>query len=128
MTKTNVPIKFRAWKQEAKQMLVDGVEFEYQEVEIAVANSKTYLLDSEPYAHSKNYVVMQFTGLLDSKKKEIWEGDLVQINGVVYEVVKKPGVFWLVDAAGNEWSALHVQNFKILEVIGNKYENPELFK
>jgi hypothetical protein len=116
MTENNVPIKLRAW---------DDIKKEFAIMTLSDGSKLPSILPAGEWALG---VWNQFTGFVDRKAIEIWEGDLVQINGVVYEVIKKPGVFWLVDAAGNEWSALYVQNFKTLEVIGNKYENPELLK
>lgn len=69
--------------------------------------------------------VGQFTGLLDKNGKEIYEEDLVKVtysDGSGYdnpvEVYFENGSFWC--------GMGYLNNIKIIEVIGNIYENPEL--
>lgn len=73
---------------------------------------------------SANYEIMQFTGLLDRKGKEIYEGDLLK-NGIgcdPAEVIFKNGMFM----AGIFGCTLEQYAGKNKEVIGNIYKNPEL--
>ena len=70
-------------------------------------------------------VAMQFTGLKDSKGREIYEGDLVGTNLSALKVV------WVKDAAGYRARSVHGVEYFLssdLDVIGNIYENPELLK
>jgi hypothetical protein len=83
---------------------------------------------------------LQFTDLCDKNSEEIYVDDIVRAkiyNGIVnrekvydYEtfVVKaisnnRPYAFKLVDKEGNEWS---FDNTTELEIVGNKWDNPEL--
>lgn len=72
------------------------------------------------------FPLMQFTGLLDSKGKEIYEGDIVEItkdhlaNSGVENVTHRAVVKFI------EGQFLpRVKSIEI-EIIGNSFENPEL--
>ena len=86
--------------------------------------------------------VGQFTGLYDNDGKEIYEGDLIEVNGRLFGVVEwhKDGYFFINDTIvgvrndGGEYSPIgemvryfsnHGHDFS---VIGNIHDNPELLK
>ena len=76
--------------------------------------------------------VMQFTGLLDKKGKEIFEGDIIRrLDGRTDVVVFDQGMFTTKE---NDWDLRWLVNHRILEldedieIIGNIHENPELLK
>jgi len=106
-------IKFRAWDKESKIMEED------------VVNPIGY------QAYPKRWIVMQYIGLKDKNRKEIYEGDIVS-NGQadVNEVYFIYG--------GWHYSNYHAQALQLFsyhtrddnisdhEIIGNIYQNPEL--
>ena len=89
-------------------------------------------------AYKRQYVLMQFTGLLDKNGKEIYEGDILCFSptygtysimaGVPYSKEKHISqIIWKKMGFGLE----NEPDFRIIkwsdvEVIGNIYENPEL--
>ena len=89
-------------------------------------------------AEPERFTIMQYTGLKDKKRKEIYEGDIVKANkantsqygnpgykgiGNSYEIIFFDGAYFLKGLiALNEWQIKHMD----LEVIGNIYESPEL--
>ena len=128
----NREIKFRLWDKIRKEMrkgchniLIDS-------------------LDGKPYWQygydeampMVNYEVMQFTGLLDKNGKEIYEGDIVRPTTMndgnlnLWKMVNGQAERRLIEI---KWDEKFAQ-FEIqlptgdLEVIGNRFENPELLK
>ena len=75
---------------------------------------------------SSSDIIMQFTGLKDRRDKEIWEGDRIYIkwNGFG-EVVFEYGEFFVKGEKGKTTPLSNNWGDKC-EVIGNKFENPEL--
>lgn len=100
----NRPIKFRAWNNAEKKM--------YPEVEDIRERYETYL--------------MQYTGLKDKNGKEIYEGDIVNIDGLIVPVIWYAGA-WMVEyfTIPTKSYLSHFDELDV-EIIGNKYENTEL--
>lgn len=112
-------IKFRAWDTTRKKMwsaeemgadqealLPDGRGF------ANISSDNTRL--SQIHSH---LLPLQYTGLRDSKGKEIYEGDIVKatFNSSIHKVE------WRNDQC--QWS---IGGFGMWEVIGDIYSNPEL--
>jgi len=167
-------IKFRAWDKKRKEMwypedmthgkMVDPdncgslIYCDIEQLALG-ADGTIYILDEcgnfeNAVAIGENYELMQFTGLKDSKGKEIYEGDIVSwkaegaigewLVGIVkweedrFIVERVNSPLWVYEgitcrsyAIKGEFYAEHrIPSFEWdeLEIIGNIYENPELLK
>ena len=116
-------MKFRAWNEQAKDM--------YQDHTV------------KKFGFDRDWKYMQFTGLLDHKDKEIFEGDIIKCidknhtaiynhKFKVYYVTNMAG-FAIWDLDNHKNSSPHYLGFgnyseKLFEyeVVGNIYENPDL--
>jgi uncharacterized phage protein (TIGR01671 family) len=139
-------IKFRAFQKPIEGFITDkkmrevcdirwysneGVRTLPEEFEILVPIENPSENASHAWCSTRSHYVMQFTGLKDKQGKEIYEGDIVQWGNDVVEVLYQPRsmsfVFgkqgWLNNHFVEEMNDIHEA-----EVIGNRYENPELLK
>ena len=76
--------------------------------------------------------VGQFTGSVDRKGNEIYEGDIVLLDEGFYPR-KRPVVFseygaWKIGELGILFGQMKADGFVHCEVIGNIYQNPELLE
>ena len=114
-------IKFRAWDTKGKAGMLDLTEEDFELYVMAQGD----IVVREKYfsASTTRFVLMQFTGLLDKNRKEIYEGDILSVG------FQKGEVYWHEEYAmyiGKDIGASH--EWKGGEIIGNIYENPELIK
>lgn len=106
-------IEFRAWDMINEKMVTDQREIYYY-----LGSTKEERMMQRPH------IFMQFTGLVDSKGKKIFEGDIIQFTSKgeksdVYSIVKD----YIFDTV-----KLHDRQpyWDHNEVIGDIYSNPEL--
>lgn len=75
--------------------------------------------------------VGEYTGLMDKNKIEIYENDFVKWDKIIYEVIWNKGMFILKNIhssiVGDTSLGLMLDVFD-LEIIGNRYDNPELLR
>ena len=113
-------IKFRAW--DVKESCMWGWD----------SDAFVYYLGALMRGYMKDpFYLMQYTGLKDCNGKEIYEGDIVQCKPDVryFRVVEfHNGGYHLLNPDNKMPFPLQVVNSSHdeSEVIGNKFENPEL--
>ena len=122
--------EFRAWTEEGKAMYY-GV-YPFRDDALLLSYDKI-AFDEVP---ASDFILMQSTGLKDKNGKEIFEGDVVKYevgwNTVTEEVAydKNFAGFGVRDADTDIiftfLQLADVVDLISLEVVGNKYENPEL--
>lgn len=129
--------KFRVWlpNPDVERMLrVKALVFEHNKTRCVCGYAYDFYLEDE------DAIIMQSTGLRDENGKEIFEGDIVT-DGESARIVQYHQTlgFYMFDDEGNERffsDYTTLEDFeedakivsKILEIIGNVYENPELLE
>ena len=115
-------IKFREWETERKTMVIGEREDYDDSVGFRFAHEE-----------AGQRILMQYTGLKDSHGNEIYEGDIVRgkydshyHSG--YDKAKGEVRFHEKKLSFEVVDACLLWELEEIEVIGNKYENPELLK
>jgi len=130
-------IKFRAWHKNWGSFanLTEDSDFMAgfnEEGQIYIINN------GYPDEKNRDFIIQQFTGFRDSKGKEIYEGDILQFNNdssvVRLVVFHQPiGGFGLKYEEKPERILpiivpLKIERVLAYEIVGNKFENPELLE
>lgn len=123
----NREIKFRAWNKKEKYMEpVDDLQMFSNQLSIGML-SKDYFLGKD------DVELMQYTGLHDKNRKEIYEGDILQISDVDKAIVEWSNKYasFILKPIGdyyfdNDVLGCSTEHNDLIEVIGNLYDNPNL--
>lgn len=122
-------IKFRGKTRNGSWVYGYAAKFDYDSVPV-------FLEDTEYGIEPRKVIpesVGQFTGLHDKNGKEIYEGDIVAIAGVVKGYVRYNVLYWRYEIAAADEP---LENERIPSgrpeecwmIIGNIHDNPELLK
>ena len=112
----NREIKFRVWTSKTMDYFPE-------------THTESLNANFQPGGHGtgEEPIFMQYTGLKDKNGKEIYEGDIVISQNKVYEVVYLAPTFVLRKGPQDD---VDVETFSTPlsyeEIIGNRYQNPEL--
>ena len=113
----NREIKFRAWDYTQNKMR------EVTSILSVCDGSWSVSYDDENYIDSDNIELMQYTGLKDCKGKEIYEGDILDFDGVtgIVEFQNRTASFHLKIPRNNS-STEHLGSSVLGKIIGNIWE------
>ena len=129
-------IAFRAWDKEKKSM---GFPDKFPYIFFGIYPNGKIFNSKTREDLSKRFILMQFIGLKDKKGKPIFEGDICKYEDEIVSIVwwNKYACWaeqYKQELDGFEWINLHNRmglidedREKVYEIIGNIYENPELF-
>ena len=75
-----------------------------------------------------NFIIQQFTGLLDKNDTEIYEGDILQIEHFSFYVTYDEGCFIVKEFKPTEMNFALSNMNKFSVIVGNIHENTELLE
>lgn len=123
--------KFRAWDSYFKSFTGFIIEKDKNNEDRIFFKKANHYSDYYLGENKTRFFLMQYTGLKDKNGVDIYEGDIIKVNGNLYEVWHSGLAFGLIDKNKDFFEymcQLCDMNGKVYEIIGNIYENPELLK
>ena len=121
-------LKFRAWIK-GYNCYADVLGFEQGKLFVQFQSGER--AQHRLYVPIEDSVLEQYTSLKDRNGKEIYEGDIVNIQGIKYYVDFEYGGFWF-NNDNLKWKAnrpfTHFQEINDTEVVGNVHENADLME
>lgn len=124
-------LKFRAFNKSTNQM----IHSDEAGNENPIANLGYFFIGTQ-LTDDPDILYMQFTGLTDKNGKEIYEGDIILVDGfdnsirsvftTLYKVIFDNSVLSLISKSEHDWLHMGELAPEETEVIGNIHQNPEL--
>jgi len=124
----NRDIKFRAWEPLNEKMIYFDGFIPFQIGDRFIEGSLNSQNQEKKYLTTMNFdaiEVMEFSGLRDKNGKEMYEGDILHIEGRDI-----PQLLYFEDSAfqTDEFLLFDVKLLRTIKVVGNIYENSELLE
>lgn len=129
-------IRFRAWDKHEKRMIYpeeirdrkgDLWAIGFHGLPIAVDRDSFKDDEIIGWNIDHRFEIMQFTGIEDRNECDIYEGDIVRVEGTDRGAIEYSGAEFIIRTSDNR-IGLNDLTPAFVEVIGNIYEEPELLK
>lgn len=129
----NREIKFRIWDTKEEKFIVNETDrLANGDTKKCMSERIDFFEKSVEINANERYIILEYTGLIDKKNREIYEGDIIQFRhpfdgriiektSVVY--LKGQASFGIIDKSTNELPLYKITTENYAEVIGNIYEN-----
>jgi len=116
----NRELRFRGWCKTNKEMV--------QIQKISFKNNKVMPYKWNIAWDIEEFEIMEYTGLVDSKGVDIFEGDILQTRDGLMVVEYNQDRFECINSVGNNFRLYDYIYFGFTKVIGNIYESKNLLE